>query len=137
MAKPGKRGLRKLIKDTGGVVAEMAKGADVSRQTIYNWIDHYDAWGELESGRTNIVMMAETTVYEAVADGDLDTSKWVLERKGRLRGWNKQVEISGALAQLDLSPEQVAMLEASGLSLSAVVQEFMAMMMAAQVSAEE
>lgn len=132
MALPGKRTLRKLIKDTGGVVAEMAKNADVSRQTIYNWLEHYEAWDELERGRTNIVMMAETTVYEAVVTGDLDTSKWVLERRGRLRGWNKQVEISGVLSQLELSPEQLAVLEQSGLNVSDVVQQFIAMLQAVE-----
>ena len=135
MALPGKRTLRKLIQDTGGTVSQMAKNADVSRQTIYNWLDHYNAWSELERGRTNIVSIAATNVYEAVAEGDVAISQWVLERKGRLQGWNKQVEISGTLSQLDLSPEQMAILEASGLNVSDVVNQFVAMLQAAEVDA--
>jgi hypothetical protein len=133
MALPGIRALRKLMKDSGGTVSQMAKEADVSRQTIYNWLDHYNAWDDLESSRANIVYMAETTVYESVAEGDLDTSKWVLERKGRLRGWNKQVEISGVLGQMNLSAEQMAILEAAGYNVSEVVQQFISMLQATEL----
>ena len=132
MALPGKRELRKLMKDSGGTVSTMADMAGVSRQTIYNWMDHYDAWGDLESARANIVLMAETTVYESVADGDLGTSMWVLERKGRLRGWNKQVEISGVLGQMNLSPEQMQVLERAGYSVNDVLQNFVGMLQASE-----
>jgi hypothetical protein len=61
----------------------------------------------------------------------------VLERKGRLRGWNKQVEVSGVLSQLDLSPEQIRKLEATGLSLNDVFNMLIAMVEEDEVGADD
>lgn len=133
MALPGKRGLRKLIKKTGGTVSQMAKDQNVSRQTIYNWLDHYDMRDDLDKERTNIVMLAEDNIYDSLIAGDVGTSQWVLERKGRHLGWNKQVEISGVLGQMNLSAEQMAILEAAGYNVSEVVQQFISMLQATEL----
>lgn len=133
MALPGKASLRKLIKSTGGTISKMAEDRNVSRQTIYNWLDHYNMRDDLQQARSDIVMMAEGNVYESVADGDLDTSKWVLERKGAMRGWNKQVEISGVLGALDLTAEEMLVLQRADLDMSVVVRQFLAMLQAAEV----
>ncbi|QPC81047.1 hypothetical protein G4Y79_15190 [Phototrophicus methaneseepsis] len=117
MAVPGKAELRKAIQATGGVVSDLAKHYSASRQTIYNWLDAKDLRDELNAARQNLIDVAQDNIYGALMDGDLDISKFVLERKGRQFGWTRQIDVGQAvplsnelkslLDEMGITPEQI------------------------------
>lgn len=125
----GSKRLREVIEQTGGVISEVARTFDVSRQTVYNWLEKYPELLPLViEAREYMVQMAERNVYKAVLDKDLEMSKFVLERLGKTKGWAKNVELTGRDGEpLNLSPEVVQMLAAMGVEVSDAVREFEAL----------
>lgn len=56
--------------------------ANISRKTYYNWIDSFPDLAErFHILQQNTSSLAYDNVYNKLKDGDLDTSKWLLERK--------------------------------------------------------
>lgn len=127
--------VQQAIRDSG-TLKSMAKSLNVTPRTIRNYLDEYDLWDDFQSNKTIMMMIAASNVNESLEDGDIDTSKWVLERLGKQQGWNRQLEISGVLGQLELTPEQIQILENSGLNLSDVVQNLIGMLQAAEETSE-
>ena len=82
MAKVSKVSLKKAIDAHGGVIAEIAEYYDVSRQTIYNWLDKYKLRALVASARQDIKTIARDNLYGALLGGDVDVSKWVLLNMG-------------------------------------------------------
>ena len=117
MAAPDKRALRKAIVETGGIVTDIAKRYDVSRPTIYTWLREKDLMSELQPARVNMVQVAEANIYDALTAGDLDISKFVVERKGKQFGWTKQVDVGRAV---ELPPDVVELMDRMGIDLNSL-----------------
>ena len=123
MALPGRKFIKDLIKDHGGVISEMARNCKqgiigkkgVSRQTIYNWIEHYDLRDECEKARVSMRMVSRDVIYQRLLTGDDDAAfeaaKFV----------TLHLNDSGEL--LYVSPETLRMLRELGVPLSSIADE--------------
>ena len=96
MASVTKTELRMALQTHGGIVARVAKAYDVSRQTVYNWIDKYHLTEMVESSRKLMFDMAADNVFVAVSDGDFEASKFVLTHMPTPRRWSNRQELTGA-----------------------------------------
>lgn len=123
MALPGKLAVRKLIKDTGGCISDMAREAKnglikkgVSRQTIYNWIDHYGLRAELEEARVTMRLVSRDVIYDRLMNEDSDkafeAAKFVT------------LHLNDAGELLAASPEVMALLKQMGIPMSDVARAF-------------
>lgn len=127
-----KGALRTAIKDTGGNVSEMADRFGVSRQTIYNRLDHYELRGELHEWRRLMFEMAEGNVFDAVAAGDTDLSKFVLTHFPGGNRWSSRHEVE--VGAVKLSPQVLKLLDEMGIGADDVAVEFEALIQ--QIHAE-
>lgn len=119
MKKPGKASLRKAIKETGGVISDLAAHYSCSRQTIYNWLEHYELRGEIEKSRHSLRAVATDVIYQRLLSNNEDKS-WEAAKFVTLH-----LQDSGDL--LALSPETMSALSRMGIRTSDVVAEFEAM----------
>lgn len=120
MRRPNRKSLREVVERSSGVVAAVARHYDVTRQTVYSWLDYYDLRNSLQDARDDVLDIAEANIFRAVRAGDLETSKWVLPRLGRQRGWGTNVEVSG----VTISHETMKLIEGMGWNAQTVVEEF-------------
>lgn len=116
MALPGRANLRKAIREHGGAIADVARHFDVTRQTVYNWLDHYDLRAEVEAARTSMRMVAQDVIYQRLMNADedkaFDAAKFVM------------LNMSDDGNLLPLSPRVVALLRRMGASVGTVIAEF-------------
>ena len=123
---PGVRAVRDVIKAHGGNISEMARNMEwgdktgVTRQTIYNWIDHYALRGEVTAARTSMRMVSQDVVFARLMSEDedkaFDAARFVL----------LHLKDDGEL--LGLSPETLRILAEMGISASDAFLQFEAMM---------
>lgn len=116
MALPGKVNLRKKIAEHGGVVSDIADHFRVTRQTIYNWLDHYELRENLTAARQSMRAVAADVIYARLMAEDngqsFEAAKFVM----------LHLKADGEL--LALSPEVLLMLRQMGMDTSAVVAAF-------------
>lgn len=63
-------------------VSQIACYLNVSRQTIYNWQEEFpELFDRLEGLRNQATVWAKDNILHAIEKGDLNTSKWYLEKK--------------------------------------------------------
>lgn len=96
MATVTKTELRMALQAHGGIIAHVAKAYEVTRQTVYNWIDKYHLRELVESSRTMMFDLAADNVYQAVEKGDFEASKFVLTHMPTPRRWSNRQELTGA-----------------------------------------
>lgn len=76
--------------------SEVALYADISRSTLYDYFDEHPEFRErCEHLSDHLKMIAKQNIYENVADADLHTSKWYLERKDKEFTDKKTIEHEG------------------------------------------
>src|SRR5690554_3647553 len=109
MARVSKRRVREVIREKFGVITQVAEALEVTRQTVYSYLDKYELWDELERDRQKLCKLAVNNIANAVESDDLETSKWVASRLGKADGWNEKIEVEGAV--LPLSPETIRQIE--------------------------
>ena len=119
MSLPGRRNLRQAIREHGGLVADVARHFNTTRQTIYNWLDHYDMRDEISKSRTSMRQVAGDVIYQRLMSENMDYSydaaKFVM----------LHLKDDGSL--LSFSPEVLRYLAMQGMSVSDAVAEFEAM----------
>jgi len=93
--RPTKTKMIEAIKKNAGIIANiaMALGWRLSRDKVYRYIKKYHLENELENARQLLVDKAESNIVQAVSDGDLETSKFVLKTRGKDRGYTERAEI--------------------------------------------
>lgn len=97
MAKTEKLSVKQIceaIKGTGGIKTAVAKKLNVHRQTI----DRYEAnyltiRAALQEELNKVIDKAESNLFIKINEGDEDTSKWFLSRKGKNRGYSEKQEV--------------------------------------------
>lgn len=72
MTIPSKTSLRLAIKETGGIVSDLAKHYNVSRPTIYRWLEQKNLRAELAGARINMHEIAKDVVYQRLMSDDND-----------------------------------------------------------------
>jgi hypothetical protein len=81
------------LEATGGLIAPAARSLGVSRQTVYRATQTYPTVKQaLDDARDALLDVAEDNIFRATSEGDVPTSKWLLERLGRDRGYVLRVE---------------------------------------------
>lgn len=81
------------LEATGGLIAPAARRLGVSRQTVYRATQTYPTVKQaLDDAREALLDVAEDNIFRAASEGDVPTSKWLLERLGRDRGYVLRVE---------------------------------------------
>jgi hypothetical protein len=97
MARPkivNEKNLRLAIQGSFGNQAYIAKKLRCTYQTIYNAFKEYPQLRELlEEEHNKLLDSAEWVVADAIVNKkDVNTAKWVLEKRGASRGYNPELE---------------------------------------------
>jgi hypothetical protein len=122
MKKPGARSFRRAIRECSGIVADVAAYFNVTRQTIYNWRDHYQMHEEFTRARQDARSLCVDVFYERVMHIDED-KRWEAAQFG-LRHLRDDGEFSNIPREL---LQVLMLLQARGGDLHAVaghLQEF-------------
>ena len=86
------RNLRKAIEGSYGNITVIRKRLGCTRQTVWKAMKEFDVSEQLEQERETLLDSAEYVVAEAIVKRkDVRTSMWVLEKKGRVRGYNPEL----------------------------------------------
>lgn len=86
----------KACKGSGGVQAILAQKIGVSRQAINQYInDHPDINKYLELAEEEAVDIGESKLMQNIAAGKERSLLFFLERKGKKRGYGKEIKIEG------------------------------------------
>ena len=120
--------LKVAIQETGGNVTQMSERFSVSRQTIYNLLDKYKYRDMVDAFRRRMFEIAEGNVFDAVAEGDIDMSKFVLTHfPGGVRWSSKQdIDVTG----IRVSDEARRLMELYGVSESGLGDQLEKMLQA-------
>lgn len=139
MARVSARRVREMIQEHRGILSEVAASFDVSRQTVYNWVKKYGLQDIVADARDSIHDIAEQNIFNAVKDGDLDMSKFVLTHMPtRKERWSNRTELTGKDGEaLALSPEVVALMARLNIPLNAVAEELEALIRAQAAEIED
>ncbi len=112
-----KSDLKRAIQQTGGNISRVAEAFQVTRQTIYNRIDHYELHDELNQWRRTIHDMAYGNVFDAVSEGDVDLSRFVLTHYPGGPRWSSRSDVTvqgwgdehmALMQQLGIEPSQAS-----------------------------
>ena len=84
------------IMGSGGIMSTIAKRLDcdwsTARAYCFRWENTERAY-KTEYERT--LDMSESVILKAISENDIDTAKWYLNRKGRVRGYGDKLELDG------------------------------------------
>jgi transposase-like protein len=118
---------REVLAGYFGDISATARHFNVSRQTVYNWIERWNLADALDDARDNVFEMAEQNAYQRVIAGDWDASKFVLLNmppgKRRAR-WSSKTDTSVTVEGIALSPDVIALMQKLGISTSDAAREF-------------
>jgi len=102
MAKKRKRGppekasvkkILKAIEGTGGLKTAIASKLGVHRLTVLNYEKKYETVRQaIEEEAEKILDKCESNLFVRIREGDEDTSRWVLARKGKQRGYSEKID---------------------------------------------
>ncbi|AMV31320.1 hypothetical protein VN12_04330 [Pirellula sp. SH-Sr6A] len=89
----------KAIKDQGGMVTFVAKQLGISRNTVAKYRDEIDWVKEaFEDVEAETLDHANKTIQAAVKE-DYKAAAWYLDRKGKDRGFGKEVKVDANVSQ--------------------------------------
>ena len=82
------------VKESSGIVAAVAARLGVTRQHVsQHRRDHEWLHAAFEESLHLSLDLAETNIQAAIESGNLKVTMWFLERKGKTRGWGKEIQI--------------------------------------------
>lgn len=94
MGKITKKGMEKAIKGTGGILSAVAKNLNVTRHTVYKFLDKHPEFQEkLDQEREAIVDLAEGSLFSQVKNREAWATKYLLSTKGKSRGYVEKQEL--------------------------------------------
>jgi len=93
---PEKASVRKIlaaISGTGGLKTAIAIKLGVHYRTVLNYEKKYETVRQAIGEETEKILdKCESNLFLRIQEGDEDTSKWVLSRKGKQRGYSEKIE---------------------------------------------
>jgi transposase len=93
---PEKASVKKIlnaISGTGGLISAIAVKLGVHYHTVLNYEKKYESIRlAIEEERDRILDKAESNLFMRIKEGDEETSKWFLARKGRHRGYSEKID---------------------------------------------
>lgn len=80
-------------------VSQACDYANISRDTYYKWLEEKKGFSDrMEAAKSNLIRTAKINLARAVRKGDLDTSKWVLERRAKEEYSQRQdLDLTGSI----------------------------------------
>lgn len=82
------------VRDSAGIVAAVAARLGIARQTVWeNRKKHEWLEAAFKETTNESLDLAETNIQQAIAAGNLKVTMWYLERKGKTRGWGREIQI--------------------------------------------
>ena len=85
---------KKAVKDTGGILKDIAHNAGVERVAVWSFLKKHPNLQELiEDEREKIVDTAEGSLYSQVKGRQEWATKFILKTKGRKRGYIEKSEV--------------------------------------------
>lgn len=82
------------INECHGVILTVAQRLGCRWDTARRYIDKWETTKQaFDNEREKLLDMAESVVFKAIENGDIQTAKWVLATLGRDRGYNERQEI--------------------------------------------
>ena len=93
---PEKASVKKIFNarpGTGGLISAIALKLKVHYHTVLNYEKKYESVRQaIEEEKEKILDKCESNLYIRIQEGDEDTSKWVLARKGKQRGYSEKID---------------------------------------------
>ena len=115
----------KAIKDSHGIKSTIAKRAGVSFNTLKDALIRWPDLKELiieESER--LFDNAESVLVNLLSKNDFRAAKFILETKGKSRGYGKAMELSGPGGEALFSPAVMALMKEKNIEQSVLIAEF-------------
>lgn len=83
-----------VLEKTGGKHKALAcRTANISRVTLYSWIEKFDSLRQaIEDMNEEVLDLAETKLLQAVNNGEKWAIEYMLDRKGKDRGYTTRQE---------------------------------------------
>lgn len=93
---PQKASIKKILKaieDTGGLKTAIAAKLNVHLNTVLNYVNKYETVRQaIQEEQDKMLDKAESNLFVKIEEGDEDTSKWFLARKGKQRGYSEKID---------------------------------------------
>lgn len=71
----------------------------LQRSSFYKWIDKDPEFKQaFEDAKEALVDRAEETVHKSIKEGDVESAKFLLERLGKDRGWQKTLNVKAEIS---------------------------------------
>lgn len=84
------------LAESRGIISTACKRVGISRQTYYNWLADdeafRDACNEIAEEQIDQV---ESRLLDLIEEGDVSSTLFYLKTKGRNRGYNERLELTG------------------------------------------
>ena len=93
MAKIKKEQLQTSLINKAGLISYVAQGLGVSRTNVYKAIKRYHLEDVLDEARETTMDLAESQLFNAIRDGDMQSVFFYLKTVGRKRGYSEKTEI--------------------------------------------
>ena len=98
MARKSKKAIIEAIKDSGGIMSTIARRLDVTWHTADSWIRESEKLMDaLKDEKETILDMSESTLLKRIKEGDEQSAKWYLSKKGKTRGYGDSLAIEGGV----------------------------------------
>jgi hypothetical protein len=121
--KLSKKMVQTALEKARGNLSVAAKALDVSRQTIYTYMNRYPELKDIRDNAMEYVLdIAEDNLENFVLNGDQRATEFILRYRGKSRGYRMggDVNIDGTLG---LSPDVLEMMKEHGISINDVRAE--------------
>jgi len=93
---PQKASVQKILKaieGTGGLKTAIATKLGVHRTTVLEYEKKYETVRRaIEEEQDKILDKCESNLFVRIQEGNEDTSRWVLARKGKQRGYSEKID---------------------------------------------
>ena len=105
---------KEAVKDTGGIVSQIAKNAGVANKTVYDFLARHPEMKKVREVEIEKVLdMAEGNLFLKARDKNEWAIKYLLSHKGRLRGYADKTEVEHS-GKIGITEIKVVMANESG-----------------------
>ena len=94
------------IEGSGGVISVVARRLGVDWHTAKAYIGRWASTQKLFDEETEKTLdAAEMVLFSRIRNGDTSDARWLLERRGRSRGWGRCFALNGEVRSLNVLEE--------------------------------
>lgn len=96
MAKLSVTKAEKALREHRGILSKAAEACGVSRKYFYKFMEDYPELEEVRAEASDELLdIAEANVVQELERGEMKTTRWFLDRKGKDRGYTTRQEQTG------------------------------------------